>query len=78
MTPLFGIGGFEILLIFLVSLLLFGSKQLPEIARLLGKGWKEVKHTTEEIYDEFKTQTETFEKENKSIYEELNNKKEDV
>ncbi len=78
MTPLFGIGGFEILLIFLVSLLLFGSKQLPEIAHILWKGWKEVKQTTQEVADEFKNQTKTLEKESKNIHEQLKEKKEEV
>ncbi len=78
MIPLFGIGGFEILLIFLVSLLLFGSKQLPEIARILGKSWKEIKQTTKEVSNEFKTQTEIFEKESKNIHKQLKDKKKEV
>ncbi len=75
MTPLFGIGGFEILLIFLVSLLLFGSKQLPEIARILGKSWKEIKQTTKEVSNEFKTQAETLEKERRKIHNQLKDTK---
>ncbi len=75
MTPLFGIGGFEILLIFLVSLLLFGSKQLPEITNILGKSWKEIKQTTKEVSNEFKTQAETLEKERRIIHNQLKDKK---
>ncbi|MEM4347030.1 MAG: twin-arginine translocase TatA/TatE family subunit [Candidatus Altiarchaeota archaeon] len=37
------IGTFEILLIFLILLLLFGSKKLPELARSLGEAIKEFK-----------------------------------
>ncbi|PVX50743.1 sec-independent protein translocase protein TatA [Balneicella halophila] len=72
MILLFGIGGFEILLIFLVALLLFGSKQLPEIARTLGKGWGEIKRTTSELREEFKNQANAVEKESKNITDELN------
>ena len=36
-------GPLEILLIFLVALLLFGGKRLPEIGRALGEGIKEFK-----------------------------------
>jgi len=38
-----GIGGPEILLIFLVVLILFGAKRIPDIAQGLGKGIKEFK-----------------------------------
>lgn len=39
----------EILVIFLVVLLLFGAKRIPEIARGLGKGIREFKDATREI-----------------------------
>ena len=42
----------EILLIFLVLLLLFGAKKLPELARGLGKSLREFKKATNEIQDE--------------------------
>lgn len=47
------LGPWEIILIFLAVLLLFGAKRLPEIAQGLGKGIREfkkaMKDTTEEI-----------------------------
>lgn len=50
---MFGNLGFgEILLIFLVLLLLFGAKRLPELARGLGKSLKEFKKATREIENE--------------------------
>ncbi len=39
----------QLLIIFLVVLLLFGAKRIPEIARGLGKGIKEFKDATREI-----------------------------
>ena len=48
----FSIGGGEIFLILLVVLLFFGSNRIPEIARGLAKGIKEVKHATESIKQE--------------------------
>tara|TARA_B100000029_G_C17231002_1_gene835324 strand:- start:513 stop:719 length:207 start_codon:yes stop_codon:yes gene_type:complete len=41
----FGVG--ELLIIFLVILLLFGAKKLPELARGLGKGINEFKDAVE-------------------------------
>jgi sec-independent protein translocase protein TatA len=46
------IGGWEILLIFLVVLLVFGAKRIPEIARGLGKGIREFKDATANIKHE--------------------------
>lgn len=51
---MFGMGVWEILLIFLVILLLFGAKRLPEIGSSLGKGIREFKGSLREIEDEFK------------------------
>jgi sec-independent protein translocase protein TatA len=52
------IGGMEVLLIFLVVLLLFGAKKLPELARGLGKGIKEFKKATSDIRDEIESATD--------------------
>jgi sec-independent protein translocase protein TatA len=50
---MFGMGPWELLVVFLVILLLFGAKRLPEIAQGMGKGIREfrkaMKDTTSEI-----------------------------
>ncbi len=43
------IGMQELLIIFLVTLILFGSKQLPELARGLGKGLREFHRAAEDV-----------------------------
>jgi sec-independent protein translocase protein TatA len=47
-----GIGAQELILIFLVILLLFGAKRIPEIASGLGKGLREFKRAMRETQDE--------------------------
>lgn len=47
-----GMGGAEIFIIFLVALLLFGSKKIPELAKGLGKGINEFKKATNNIKKE--------------------------
>ena len=49
---LIGIGWQGIALIFLVLLLLFGAKRLPELARGLGKGIREFKGAVKDVEDE--------------------------
>ncbi len=47
-----GIGAPELIIIFLVVLLVFGAKRIPEIARGLGKGIREFKSATKDITNE--------------------------
>jgi sec-independent protein translocase protein TatA len=46
------LGGWEIVLILAVVLILFGAKKLPELARGLGQGIKEFKKATNEVTTE--------------------------
>ena len=46
---MFGVGGWELFLIFLIVLLVFGAKRLPEIARSLGKATQEFKRAKNEF-----------------------------
>lgn len=46
------LGPWEIALIFLVVLLVFGAKRIPEIARGLGKGIREFKDASNDIKKE--------------------------
>ena len=42
----------EIVLIIVMALMLFGSKNIPEIARTLGKGMAQIKNATNDIKNE--------------------------
>ncbi len=46
------IGGWELILILFVVLILFGGKRLPEFARSLGKGMRAFKKATQGIDEE--------------------------
>ena len=47
--PLFGIQGWEWVIIALVVILLFGGKKIPELMRGLGKGVKSFKEGMKEV-----------------------------
>ncbi|MFQ5500071.1 MAG: twin-arginine translocase TatA/TatE family subunit [Candidatus Zixiibacteriota bacterium] len=51
---MFGMGPWELLLVFLAVLLLFGAKRLPEIAQGMGKGIREFKNAVKDTADEVK------------------------
>ena len=46
-----GLSPWELLLVFLAILLLFGAKRLPEIGSSLGKGIREFKGSIKEVKD---------------------------
>lgn len=55
MIPILAInwpGGPELIIIFLVVLLLFGAKKLPDLARALGRSTMEFKKARQEVEDE--------------------------
>jgi sec-independent protein translocase protein TatA len=51
---MFGIGTTELIVVFLVILLLFGGRKIPEIARGIGKGIREFKKAKDGIEDSLK------------------------
>ena len=57
------IGVQEIILIFLVALVLFGPKKLPELGRLLGKGLTEYRRAKSELKSTFETHLRELERE---------------
>jgi TatA/E family protein of Tat protein translocase len=50
---MFGIGGWEMLLIAVVALLVFGPKRLPELARQMGKGLSEFRRASSDLRRSF-------------------------
>jgi sec-independent protein translocase protein TatA len=58
----FGIGLPEMALIFILALLIFGPKKLPEIGRSLGKAIRGFQDASKEFEAEFKREAEQLEK----------------
>lgn len=49
-----GLGGMEMLVIFVLSLMLFGGKRLPEVAKGLGKSVREFRRAASGVEDEIR------------------------
>ena len=51
---MFGLGGGELAIVFLIVLLVFGPSQIPKMARGLGQAMREFRKAQREINDELK------------------------
>ena len=61
------LGPWEIALVILGIIILFGGKKLPELARGLGLGLREFKKAKQEIKDEVKNVTDVAEDAEKEV-----------
>ena len=59
---MFGLGGQEIGLLFLIILLIFGPSQIPKMARGLGQAIREFRKAQREITDEINREDTPVEK----------------
>ena len=66
---MFGLGWQELLLIFLIALLVFGPKKLPEVGRSVGKAIAEFRKSSEE------EQIEKAVEEEKTVPEDISKEK---
>lgn len=48
-SPMFGIGTTEILIVLVIALLLLGPKEIPKIARTIGRGLRELERAKDEL-----------------------------
>ena len=65
------IGGPEIVIIMLVVVMFFGSKKIPEIARGLGKGMRELKDASNDIKREIRSSATSVKEEIQKVEKDL-------
>lgn len=63
------VGWQEMVLIFIVALVLFGPKKLPELGRTLGKAITEFRRASNELKATFEREMQSLERENESLKE---------
>ncbi len=63
----------EIFVILIIVVMLFGSKKIPELARGLGKGIRELKDASNDIRREIQSSADEIKKEAKEIDKDLKN-----
>ena len=72
-TLAFGLGGQEMILVFLIVLLLFGAKKLPQLARGIGKSTGEFKRARDDFEREIKNAEVEATEDTKSTSEKASN-----
>lgn len=61
---MFDIGLQELIIIFVVALLVFGPKRLPELAKTFGKGLGDIKRAFQDVKEQVETE---FDETNKTL-----------
>lgn len=59
---MFGLGGTEMGVIFLIILLVFGPSQIPKMARAMGEAMREFRKAQREVNDEINRAADTDDK----------------
>jgi len=66
---MFGIGTAEILIVLVIALLLLGPKEIPKIARTLGRGMRELERAKDELKQTIEFEAEKDEADSKKTTE---------
>ena len=72
------IGGAELVFVFFVILLVFGADKVPDIARTLGKGMRQVRNATQDIKSEIEKSAEKQGLDTEQIKQDLKEVKDEV
>ena len=75
---LYFISGAEIIFVFFIILMIFGADKIPEIARGMGKGIRQVRDATQEIKSEIKKGSKNKGIEPDKITEDISKVKEEL
>ena len=72
------ISGAELVFVFFVILLVFGADKVPDIARTLGKGMRQVRNATQDIKSEIEKSAEKQGLDTEQIKQDLKEVKDEV
>lgn len=68
---MFNLGFFEIMLIVVLALILIGPEQMPELARNIGKLFRDIKRSTNEVTDSLQRELSKVQDEQNQIQKDI-------
>ncbi|MGI9534332.1 MAG: twin-arginine translocase TatA/TatE family subunit, partial [Thermodesulfobacteriota bacterium] len=71
---MFGVGTSELIIILIIALLILGPKEIPKVARTLGRGMREIQRAKDELKKNIEFEDDTV----SEIKSEISELKEDV
>ncbi|MBU4321376.1 MAG: Sec-independent protein translocase protein TatB [Thermodesulfovibrionales bacterium] len=75
---MFDIGMQELILIFIVALLVFGPKRLPELGRTIGKGMAEIKKAVHGVKEQMDSELRDIKDPLSSVKEQIDSELRDI
>ncbi len=75
---MFGVGSSELIIILIIALLILGPKEIPKVARTIGKGMRELQRAKDELKKNIEFEDNPVSEIKSDITEMINETKEDL
>ena len=75
---MFGVGTSELIIILLIALLILGPKEIPKVARTLGRGMREIQRAKDELKKNIEFEDDTVSEIKSEITEMIDETSEDI
>ncbi len=75
---MFGVGTSELVIILIIALLILGPKEIPKVARTIGKGMRELQRAKDELKKNIEFEEETVSQVKSDIREMINETEEEI
>jgi len=75
---MFGVGTSELVIILIIALLILGPKEIPKVARTIGKGMRELQRAKDELKKNIEFEEETISQVKSDFREMINETEEEI
>ena len=75
---MFGVGTSELVIILIIALLILGPKEIPKVARTIGKGMRELQRAKDELKKNIEFEDDTVSEIKSDLAEMINDTKEEI
>ena len=75
---MFGVGTSELVIILIIALLILGPKEIPKVARTIGRGMRELQRAKDELKKNIEFEEETVSQVKSDLHEMINETEEEI